>query len=193
VPRLCAISPTIWWLVKEHSFGVVNVEPDDIAVAAVFLCLEAARYVTGHVLTVDGGWMGRCRRSRARVAPLQHAEFLALRRLVETPTATLERQSLSGNVFDLLLTDKPHFRTSVLTEGTMLRARFTTCLHRVFFAGTLQRNAPIARFGTRERRHAPSVLVRDLARSRESLIFLEQKLELRAGLPFALSTAREST
>ncbi|HYQ01804.1 MAG TPA: 2-dehydro-3-deoxy-D-gluconate 5-dehydrogenase KduD [Polyangiaceae bacterium] len=34
-------------------------EPDDIAGAAVFLCSEAARYVTGHVLTVDGGWMGR--------------------------------------------------------------------------------------------------------------------------------------
>jgi 2-deoxy-D-gluconate 3-dehydrogenase len=34
-------------------------EPDDIAGAAVFLCSDAARYVHGHVLTVDGGWMGR--------------------------------------------------------------------------------------------------------------------------------------
>jgi 2-deoxy-D-gluconate 3-dehydrogenase len=34
-------------------------EPDDIAGAAVFLCSEAARYVTGHVLAVDGGWLGR--------------------------------------------------------------------------------------------------------------------------------------
>jgi len=34
-------------------------DPDDIAGAAVFLCSEAARYVTGHVLTVDGGWLGR--------------------------------------------------------------------------------------------------------------------------------------
>jgi 2-dehydro-3-deoxy-D-gluconate 5-dehydrogenase len=34
-------------------------EPDDIAGAAVFLCSEAARYVTGQVLAVDGGWLGR--------------------------------------------------------------------------------------------------------------------------------------
>jgi 2-dehydro-3-deoxy-D-gluconate 5-dehydrogenase len=34
-------------------------EPDDIAGAAVFLCSDAARYVTGQVLLVDGGWMAR--------------------------------------------------------------------------------------------------------------------------------------
>ncbi|RYZ05093.1 MAG: glucose 1-dehydrogenase [Myxococcales bacterium] len=33
--------------------------PRDIAGAAVFLCSPAAGYVHGHVLTVDGGWMGR--------------------------------------------------------------------------------------------------------------------------------------
>jgi len=33
--------------------------PEDIAGAAVFLCSEAARYVTGHVLVVDGGWLAR--------------------------------------------------------------------------------------------------------------------------------------
>jgi 2-deoxy-D-gluconate 3-dehydrogenase len=34
-------------------------EADDIAGATVFLCGEASRYVNGHVLVVDGGWMGR--------------------------------------------------------------------------------------------------------------------------------------
>ena len=33
--------------------------PEDIAGAAVFLCSDAARYVTGHVLAVDGGWLAR--------------------------------------------------------------------------------------------------------------------------------------
>jgi 2-deoxy-D-gluconate 3-dehydrogenase len=34
-------------------------EADDIGGAAVFLCSDAARYVNGHVLLVDGGWMAR--------------------------------------------------------------------------------------------------------------------------------------
>lgn len=33
--------------------------PRDLAGAAVFLCSRASDYVHGHVLTVDGGWMGR--------------------------------------------------------------------------------------------------------------------------------------
>ena len=34
-------------------------EPADLAGVAVFLCSAASDYVHGHVLTVDGGWMGR--------------------------------------------------------------------------------------------------------------------------------------
>jgi 2-deoxy-D-gluconate 3-dehydrogenase len=34
-------------------------EADDLAGAAVFLCSRASDYVHGHVLVVDGGWMGR--------------------------------------------------------------------------------------------------------------------------------------
>jgi 2-deoxy-D-gluconate 3-dehydrogenase len=34
-------------------------DPQDLGGAAVFLCSSASDYVNGHVLTVDGGWMGR--------------------------------------------------------------------------------------------------------------------------------------
>jgi 2-dehydro-3-deoxy-D-gluconate 5-dehydrogenase len=34
-------------------------EPSDVAGAAVFLCSPASNYVHGHVLVVDGGWLGR--------------------------------------------------------------------------------------------------------------------------------------
>lgn len=34
-------------------------EPDDFIGPTVFLCSEAAAYVHGTILTVDGGWMGR--------------------------------------------------------------------------------------------------------------------------------------
>jgi 2-deoxy-D-gluconate 3-dehydrogenase len=34
-------------------------EPEDIAGAAVFLCSSASNYLNGHVLAVDGGWLGR--------------------------------------------------------------------------------------------------------------------------------------
>ena len=34
-------------------------EPSDLAGAAVFLCSRASDYITGSVLAVDGGWLGR--------------------------------------------------------------------------------------------------------------------------------------
>lgn len=34
-------------------------DPADMAGAAVFLCSAASDYINGHVLLVDGGWMGR--------------------------------------------------------------------------------------------------------------------------------------
>jgi 2-deoxy-D-gluconate 3-dehydrogenase len=34
-------------------------EPNDVAGAAVFLCSPASDYVHGHVMAVDGGWLGR--------------------------------------------------------------------------------------------------------------------------------------
>jgi 2-deoxy-D-gluconate 3-dehydrogenase len=34
-------------------------EPEDVAGAAVFLSSSASDYIHGHILVIDGGWMGR--------------------------------------------------------------------------------------------------------------------------------------
>ena len=34
-------------------------EPEDLAGAVVFLCSAASDYLHGHILAVDGGWLGR--------------------------------------------------------------------------------------------------------------------------------------
>ncbi len=34
-------------------------EPEDLGGAAVFLCSRASNFVNGHILVVDGGWLGR--------------------------------------------------------------------------------------------------------------------------------------
>jgi NAD(P)-dependent dehydrogenase (short-subunit alcohol dehydrogenase family) len=42
--------------VKYHPIGRVG-QPDDVAQAVVWLCSDAASFVTGHAMAVDGGWV----------------------------------------------------------------------------------------------------------------------------------------
>jgi 2-deoxy-D-gluconate 3-dehydrogenase len=48
-------APQLMDRIPAGRFGV----PDDLAGAAIFLASEAASYIHGHILTVDGGWMAR--------------------------------------------------------------------------------------------------------------------------------------
>ena len=42
-------------LAAQHPIGRIG-EPSEIAEAVVWLCSDAASFVTGHAMSVDGGW-----------------------------------------------------------------------------------------------------------------------------------------
>ena len=55
-PTKLGLGYRVAWLQQRSSLGRWG-RPEEIAGAAVFLASEAASYVTGHVLAVDGGYL----------------------------------------------------------------------------------------------------------------------------------------
>jgi NAD(P)-dependent dehydrogenase (short-subunit alcohol dehydrogenase family) len=45
-------------IVARHPIGRMG-QPEEIAEAVVWLCSEAASFVTGHTMTVDGGYVAQ--------------------------------------------------------------------------------------------------------------------------------------
>ena len=56
VDRAVALRPDLaGWAVERHPIGRMA-EPEEIAEASVWLCSDAASFVTGHAMPVDGGY-----------------------------------------------------------------------------------------------------------------------------------------
>jgi 3-oxoacyl-[acyl-carrier protein] reductase len=53
--RLDLLPPEVSERARKHSVLGRLAEPEDVARVVTFLCSEAARHITGHVLAVDGG------------------------------------------------------------------------------------------------------------------------------------------